>query len=52
MPAARPAVDSGFVIKDDFYRVIRYTSYWILYGFLALVAVSSIAAAFQGWQQR
>jgi hypothetical protein len=38
-------------VKDDCIRVIRYTSYWILYGFVALVTVSSVAAAFQGIQR-
>jgi hypothetical protein len=38
-------------VKRDAYRILRYTSYWILWGFVALVAVSSIAAAFQGLQQ-
>jgi hypothetical protein len=38
-------------VRDDFFRVIRYTSYWILYGFMALVIVASCAAAFQGMQR-
>ena len=37
-------------VRDDFFRVIRYTSYWILYGFMALVIVASCAAAIQGMQ--
>jgi hypothetical protein len=35
-------------VRDDFFTVIRYTSYWILYGFIALVFVASCAAAIQG----
>jgi hypothetical protein len=35
-------------VREDIFRIIRYTSYWILYGFIALVAISSIAAAIQG----
>ena len=35
-------------VRADCIRVIRYTNYWILYGFIALVIVSSCAAAIQG----
>lgn len=38
-------------VREDLFRIIRYTSMWILYGFILLVLVSSIAAAFQGLQQ-
>ena len=37
-------------VRADCIRVIRYTSYWILYGFMALVIVASCAAAIQGMQ--
>lgn len=50
MPALRRRREPEHV-KQDLYRVLRYTSMWILYGFILLVAVSSIAAAVQGMQQ-
>lgn len=50
MPIGVSAADSSEV-KEDCIRVVRYTSYWILYGFIALVVVSSCAAAFQGLQR-
>jgi hypothetical protein len=46
-----PREANSIVVKGDVYRILRYTSYWLLWGFIALVAVSSIAAAFQGLQQ-
>jgi hypothetical protein len=54
MLRGRSATDSNEVpggFKEDLFRVIRYTSYWILYGFIALVIVSSLAAAVQGIQR-
>jgi hypothetical protein len=39
-------------MRDDVIQIIRFTSYWILYGFMALVFVASCAAAIQGVQQR
>jgi hypothetical protein len=44
-------VSDSTEVKDDIFQVIRYTSYWILYGFMALVFVASCAAAIQGIQR-
>jgi len=48
MPHNALIADSGSDVKEDIKLVIRFTSYWILYGALTLTSVALIVSAIKG----